>query len=64
MSNLELSFLIQSLTMKNVIISGRNNVFIIKINFGQFRIGSSIKIKIVNNNNKLKIFNIIVILAL
>ena len=64
MSNLELSFLIQSVTMKNVIISGRNNVFIIKINFGQFRIGSSIKIKIVNNNNKLKIFNIIVILAL
>ena len=64
MSNLELSFLIQSVTMKNVIISGRNNFFIIKINFGQFRIGSSIKIKIVNNNNKLKIFNIIVILAL
>lgn len=64
MFSLELSFLIQSLTMKNVIILGRNNFFIIKINFGQFRIRSSFEIQIVNNNNKLKIFNIIVILAL
>lgn len=58
MFSLELRFLIQSLTMKNVIISEINIFYIIKINFGQFRKGSSIEIQIVNNN-KLKIFNII-----
>lgn len=44
--------------MKDTIILLAINIFlfIIKINFGQFRIGSSIEIQIVNINNKLMFF--------
>ena len=65
MFSLELRSLIQSLTVKKVIIIPGINTFffIIKINFGQFTIGSSIEIQIVNTNNKLTVLNIAVILV-